>query len=163
MISPLSKTKRLNAALINLSNVHMLVSKYSNVRDRYFVSYLSQNWLSKFIFILNELILNFNYHDNLMLIIYRVLVLYTSTYRNTHSYILTLFCNRYCWLYEYCLVYYQCTNNTVRVHRNEIIIQELGSVATKYSTKYLVRVLFEFLKNVFSMSTLRGTFLKYLV
>ena len=37
------------------------------------------------------------------------------------------------------------------------------SVATKYSKKYLVRVLLNFYKKVFSTSTLRGGFQKYLV
>ena len=37
------------------------------------------------------------------------------------------------------------------------------SVATKYSKKYLVRVLSNYFKKVFSTSTLRGVFQKYLV
>ena len=37
------------------------------------------------------------------------------------------------------------------------------SVATKYSKKYLVRVLLNCFKKVFSASTLRGVFQKYLV
>ena len=39
----------------------------------------------------------------------------------------------------------------------------LNSVATKYSKKYLVRVLLNLFKNVFSTSTLRGEIQKYLV
>ena len=37
------------------------------------------------------------------------------------------------------------------------------SVATKYSKKYLVRVLLNFFNKVFSTSTVRGVFQKYLV
>ena len=38
-----------------------------------------------------------------------------------------------------------------------------ASVATKYSKKYLVRVLLNLFQKVFSTSTLRGGFQKYLV
>ena len=40
---------------------------------------------------------------------------------------------------------------------------DITSVATKYSKKYLVRVLSNYLKKVFSTSTIRGVFQKYLV
>ena len=42
-------------------------------------------------------------------------------------------------------------------------LQVFTSVATKYSQTYLVRVLSNYFKKVFSTSTLRGVFQKYLV
>ena len=57
------------------------------------------------------------------------------------------------------IVHPNASNYWEKLHTRTLNI----SVATKYSKKYLVRVLLNLFKNVFSTSTLRGVIQKYLV
>ena len=96
----------------------------------------------------------------------------STGYQNPISIIITLYLactSRYLYEnYEWCVTVYVCTWATVRttyslIYINYLYVVYTISVATKYSKKYLVRVLSNYLKKVFSMSTLRGVFQKYLV
>ena len=64
-------------------------------------------------------------------------------------------------VYEANYLYIICILCQLFVHY--LINATTVSVATKYYKKYLVRVLLNYFKKVFSTSTLRGVFQKYLV